>query len=244
MVLTWGEPMTNPQLEKYISYCKEKNIIISLVTAIDSKNYIEKIEKYIEAGLNEIMISLEWPEKIHDVLIQKQWAYKQIIKILFLLQQKKYPQLKVIIHSNINALNYKYLPKFIDHILNNFDIIFNYHLQMLEPFGSAYKNKKILFKSYSELIEPIFENIDTIQYSNKIKFWRLPLCLVNQQHQSYISQTPQIFEEHDNQTELAWYEWTKFISEECTSCKKYKLCDGYFDYYVKEYWSKEIRPFL
>jgi MoaA/NifB/PqqE/SkfB family radical SAM enzyme len=51
--------MTNPQLEKYISYCKEKNIIISLVTAIDSKNYIEKIEKYIEAGLNEIMISLE-----------------------------------------------------------------------------------------------------------------------------------------------------------------------------------------
>jgi hypothetical protein len=51
--------MTNPQLEKYISYCSKKNIVISLVTAIDSKNYTEKIESYIKAGLNEIMISLE-----------------------------------------------------------------------------------------------------------------------------------------------------------------------------------------
>jgi hypothetical protein len=51
--------MTNPQLHEYISYCKNKNIIISLVTAIDSIKYLQKIEKYIDAGLNEIMISLE-----------------------------------------------------------------------------------------------------------------------------------------------------------------------------------------
>lgn len=243
VVLTWWEPMTNPKLDEYISYCKNKNIIISLVTAIDSKNYLQKIEQYIHAGLNEIMISLEWPEKIHDALIQKKWAYKQIIETLYYLNTLNNSQIKVIIHSNINAVNYKYLVSFIKHILNNFPCIFNYHLQMLEPFGSAYQNKKILFKSYSELIEPIFKNIDTIQSKHKIKFWRLPLCLVWKNNQSYISQTPQIFEEHNNQTELAGYEWTKYQSNICKKCSKYKICDGFFDYYIKEYWTKEIIPF-
>jgi hypothetical protein len=41
---------------------------------------------------------------------------------------------------------------------------------MLEPFGSAYVNKKILFKKYSELIKPIFENIENIPDKQKIKF--------------------------------------------------------------------------
>ena len=243
VVLTWWEPMTNPKLDEYISYCKNKNIIISLVTAIDSKNYLQKIEQYIHAGLNEIMISLEWPEKIHDTLIQKKWAYKQIIETLYYLNILNKSQLKVIIHSNINAVNYKFLANFIKHILANFRCIFNYHLQMLEPFGSAYENKKILFKNYSELIKPIFENIENIPDKQKIKFWRLPLCLVWEKNHKYISQTPQIFEEHNNQTELAGYEWTKYQSNLCKKCTKNKICDGFFDYYIKEYGTKEIIPF-
>ena len=92
-------------------------------------------------------------------------TYKKIMETLFYFKKQQVSSLKVIIHSNINALNYKYLPKFIDHILNNFDMIFNYHLQMLEPFGSALNNKKILFKSYSELIKPIFQYIDNIHHN-------------------------------------------------------------------------------
>jgi MoaA/NifB/PqqE/SkfB family radical SAM enzyme len=243
VVLTGGEPMSNNKLEEYIKYCSEKNIVVWLVTAIDSNNYIKKIEKYILSGLSEIMISLEWPEKIHEILTQNKWSYKRIIEILHYLEIHKNSWLKVIIHSNINAINYKFLPKFIDHILSNFRNIYNYHLQMLEPFWSAYKHKKILFKKYSTLIEPIFQKIEAITENNKIKFWRLPLCLVKEKDCKYISQTPEIYEEHDNETQLAWYEGTKYNSTKCKECREYSNCDGFFEYYIKEYGSNEIIPF-
>ncbi len=245
VVLTGGEPMSNNKLEEYIQYCSEKKILVWLVTAIDSNNYIKKIEKYILAGLSEIMISLEWPERIHDLLTKNTWAYRRILEVLYFLEKsyKKY-WVKVIIHSNINALNYKYISKFIKHILGNFPCIFNYHLQMLEPFGNAYKNKSILFNSYSQLIEPIFQEIDSIIDNYKIKFWRLPLCLVKSSHHKFISQTPQIYEEKDNQTTLAWYEEFQYQCDKCNTCSKSKSCDKFLEYYINEYWEKEIQPFL
>lgn len=244
VVLTGGEPMSNNKLEEYIKYCSERNIIVSLVTAIDSREYKNKIKNYINAWLSEIMISLEWPEKIHDILTQNQGAYKRIIDTLHYLNKNIESNLKVIIHSNINTLNYKFLPKFIHHILGNFHIIYDYHLQMLEPFWSAYKHKNILFKDYTTLIQPFFKEIDTIAFNYKIKFWRLPLCLVDEINHKYISQTPDIYEEHDDQTQLAWYEGTKFSAEECKKCKKQNLCDHFFEYYIKDYWTKEIKPFM
>lgn len=245
VVLTGWEPMSNSKLEEYITYWKNKWLVVWLVTAIDSRNYLKKIQWYLEAGLSEIMISLEGPEKIHDLLTKNNWAYRRILEVLYFLEksQKKY-WLKVIIHTNINALNYKFLPKFIEHILVNFSCIFNYHLQMLEPFGSAYKNKNILFKSYSQLIDPIFQEIDFITNNSKIKFWRLPLCLVKPSHHKFISQTPQIYEEHDDQTTLAGYQEFQYQSDKCNICSKSKSCDRFLEYYINEYSDKEIQPFL
>ena len=110
VVLTWGEPMMNPLLVEYIKYCAKNFVKIALVTAVDSSNYIEKINAYIDAGLSEIMFSLEWPEQIHDILVQEQGAFKRIIEVLTVLENKTHLHCRVIVQSNINKLNYKILP--------------------------------------------------------------------------------------------------------------------------------------
>lgn len=242
VVLTGWEPMMNPRLDEYIQYCSNKNILTGIVTAIDSRNYLEKIKTYLDSWLNELMISLEWPEKIHDYLVQESWAMRRILEVLDFL--KKYNSNgKIIIHTNINKLNYKYLPHFLDIILRNFPNIFTYHLQMLEPFGSAVKHKNILFEKYWILLKPLFEKIENISDNHKIKFWRLPLCLVDSKFHKYISQTPKIYENHQDETVLAGYQEHQYINQQCDICSKNTQCDKFLEGYIQEFWTWELQAF-
>lgn len=242
VVLTGWEPMMNPRLDEYITHCTNKNILTWIVTAIDSKNYLEKIGKYLDSWLNELMISLEWPEKIHDHLVQEDWAMKRILEVLQFVKKHK-SDCKIIIHTNINKLNYKYLPHFLDVILKNFPNIFTYHLQMLEPFGSAVKHQDILFEKYWILLKPLFEKIENISHNDKIKFWRLPLCLADTKFHKYISQTPHIYESHQEKTILAWYDEYQYQSKKCDTCSKNINCDKFLDWYVQTFWESELQPF-
>ncbi len=242
VVLTGWEPMMNPRLEEYISYCSSKNISTWIVTAIDSRNYLEKIEKYLKSGINELMISLEWPEKIHDHLVQENWAMRRILEVLDFVK-KWNTDCKIIIHTNINKLNYKHLPHFLDIILKNFPNIFTYHLQMLEPFGSAVKHQDILFEKYSTLLQPLFEKIENVTDNYKIKFWRLPLCLVDIKFHKYISQTPNIYENHQDETILAGYKEYQFQSKTCDNCSKNTQCDKFLEEYIQSFWTSELQAF-
>jgi MoaA/NifB/PqqE/SkfB family radical SAM enzyme len=90
------------------------------------------LEKMLKAGLSEIMFSLEGPEKVHDYLVQYEGAYKIILKSLYELSllKEKY-KFNLVINTNINLINYRFLPKFIIKILTYFKVDI-YHLQWLE----------------------------------------------------------------------------------------------------------------
>jgi MoaA/NifB/PqqE/SkfB family radical SAM enzyme len=243
IVLTGWEPLLNPNIEKYIKVCKSKNIFVSIVTAFEKSFSNEKLHELIKLWLDELMISLEWPEKIHDLLVREKWAYKNIMTNLFFLKNINREQLRVIIHSNINKVNHKSLSFFINKILNNFPFIFTYHIQMLEPYWNAFKNKKILFDKYSNLLKLFFNNFDSINLKNKIKFWRLPFCIVPEKYHFLISETPEIYENNDWNIEKWWYINTKYENIKCNKCNKNKICDKFFKYYIELYWASEIKPF-
>lgn len=242
VVLTGWEPMMNPRLDEYIMYCKQYNITTAIVTAIDQRDYIWKIWKYLDAGLDEIMISLEWPQKIHDCLVQESGAMRRIIEILDFLKRSK-TDCRVIIHTNINKLNYKYLPHFIDTILQNFPNIFTYHLQMLEPFGSAIIHQDILFEKYSILLSPLLSKIEWIHSNDKIKFGRLPFCLVEENFHKYISSTPKIYENENQNTFLAGYDQHQYKNQQCDRCKKNQNCDKFLQWYIEKFWNTELQAF-
>lgn len=244
VVLTWWEPLLNRKLLDYVTFCKQKNIKVWLVTAFDKNISQDFLKKIIDSWLDEIMISLEWIEKIHDFLVQENWAYKNIIENLYFLWKLKNINTKIIIHTNVNKVNYKILPFFVSKILQNFPFIFTYHIQMLEPFGNAYKNKNILFDNYSDLLEIFFKNFDNIFNNYKIKFWRLPFCIVPEKYHNIVSTTPKIYEKKDQNIVEWWYFGTKYLNIKCKNCKKFDICDWFFNYYIDMYWNSEITPFL
>lgn len=244
VVLTWWEPLLNKDIFKYISYCSERNITVSLVTAVIGELDILFFQSMVDYWLSEIMISLEGPSSIHDYLVQEEGAFKNIMKSLVYLWNINRKSLKVMIHTNINKVNYKYISTFCSSILWKFPFIHTYHFQMLEPHGSAFDNSKILFDKYSVLIQPLFSCISEIRSNSKIKFWRLPLCLVEEKYHRFISQTPRIFEQDKLSINEAGYLGMKHENRLCSSCSKLSQCDMFFTHYIDMFWTKEIQPYV
>lgn len=243
--LSWWEPLLNPKILDYIKFCKELNIDVSLVTAWEEWFWLEFIEKLIDSWLDELMISLEWNEQVHDLLTTKKGSYKNIINTLYLLKKIDRKQLKVIINTNINKINFKILPLFISKILENFSFISIYHIQILQPQWSALKNKNILFDKYTILLKPFMDYIDNIYLNDKIKFWRLPYCFVVEKHTKYLSKAMNNF-----YLDSSWSIYQKkviknrFVWDKCLKCSKLNICDLPYNEYIEMFWEYEINPII
>ncbi len=240
VVLTWWEPILNPNLIEYINFCKENNIYVSLVTAFEpylSENFIDSI---INSWLDELMLSIQWPEKIHDFLIKQKWSFKSQI---FLLNYLKYRpnKFRVILHTNINKFNYKVLPFFINKMFFLFPYISVYHIQALEYDWSAIKNKTILFDKYTTLFSVFFSKVSNIKNLDRIKFWRIPYCVVDQKYRFLIWNTPKTFNKRDwyYKQDMVYKEW--IYDEKCHGCKYYYSCDKFTNVYVEKFWDEEIQ---
>lgn len=240
--LSGGEPLLNPRLFDYIVFCKKLSIEVSLVTAWEKGFWNDFISQLIETWLDELMISLEWPELIHDTLTQKKWAYQNILQLLFYLKNIDRKNTKIIINTNLNKLNYQYLPAFITSILTNFSFISIYHIQILQPARNALKYQKILFEKYSFLIQPLLQKIKKIPYNEKITFWRLPFCFVEKKFYSHISKAMNNFYQE------SWMELkqkkiseTRYISSQCSNCVKSSVCDMPYKEYIEIFGEDEIK---
>ncbi len=243
VVLTWWEPLFNKNILEYIKIGTKNNTTMSLVTS-----WIEKLDKdflfkLLESWLSEIMFSLEWPEIIHDSIVKKKWAYKIILKALYELTLLKNKfNFKLIINSNINLINYKVLPSFIVSILNNFDINV-YHIQWLQLEWNAIKNEKILFWTYYKLLYYFNINSKIIKVKNKIKFWRIPFCVLNKDLHIAHTNTNYNIKIYTNK----WLSSTNYLNDKvilkkCKECIKLSNCELFFKYYIDKYWDFEINP--
>jgi MoaA/NifB/PqqE/SkfB family radical SAM enzyme len=243
IVLTWGEPLFNKNILEYIKIGVKNNTIMSLVTSWTEKLDKDFLFKLLESWLSEIMFSLEWPEVIHDNIVKKKWAYKIILKALYdLTFLKKKFNFKLIINSNINLINYKILPNFIVSILKNFNIDV-YHIQWLQLEWNAIKNEKILFWTYYKLLYYFNINRKIKKVKNKIKFWRVPFCVLNKDLHIAHTNTNYNIKIYNNK----WLSDTNYLNDKvilkkCKDCIKLSSCELFFKYYIDKYWSFEINP--
>jgi len=242
VVFTWWEPFLNSQLIEYINYAKKQWSKVSVVSAWIKNISEEFLWNLLETGLDEIMLSIEWTEFIHDLLVQQKWAFKDAIDLLVRLWKLERGGTKIIINTNINKINYKYLPDFISYILKTFPFIFLYHIQWLDPDGNAKKNSKILFESYEKLLKPFLNK--EIFFIEKIKFWRVPHCVFPLEKRSLLTNTHyEILSNYwDNIYINKYYMEDKYISDVCKSCKEFKNCELFFNRYIEMFWDSEINP--
>jgi len=85
----WGEPLLNKDIFKMISYAKQKRIFVNLST---NSNFLNKevIEKLIDSGLDELIISLDGASKETYQKYRKGGNFEKIIEsIRFLMGERK-----------------------------------------------------------------------------------------------------------------------------------------------------------
>ncbi|MCK4539543.1 radical SAM protein [Candidatus Parcubacteria bacterium] len=247
VVLSGGEPLLNKQLFFYIDFCKEFGVkTISLVSAWEDGFGDDFIKKLLEKGVNEIMLSIEGPQIIHDRLTRKTGSYRNVAIAFrrFYAYKMKY-NFRLIIHSNINKKNFKVLPLFTSEFLKKFPKIDCYHLQTLEPLGSALKGGKEIIPKYKEVVHLFSKYLDEYleKYKNKVRFGLLPYCTVKKKFFPLLGLRADVLL-HTERGEI-----TKSSSQEgkmkfsrCKECRMNYICDGIWVNYVKIYGDKEFQP--
>jgi len=247
VILSGGEPLLNPNLLLYIKLCKEYEVKdIGLVTAWEDGFDQSFAKKILLAGVNEIMLSIEGPRDIHDKLTQKKGSYFNIARAFrWFYQFKSIFDFKLIIHSNINKINYKVLPIFVCKFLEKYPNIDYYHLQTLEPLGNVLRFGKKILPQYIEIVDSFSDyfEIFLIKYKNKIKFDLWPYCVINKKYFPLLGlRTGAILYESNSELLDSLNLENKLKFDRCKKCRLNSLCDGVWENYVNIYGDQEFNP--
>jgi sulfatase maturation enzyme AslB (radical SAM superfamily) len=247
VVLSGGEPLLNKELLSYIDLAKEFNVsTISLVSSWESGFGAKFIKKLLDSGVNEVMLSIEGPSEIHDILTRRDGSYKNIAEAFryFYAYKRKY-DFRLIIHSNINKINVSILPIFVSRFLKKFPRIDCYHLQTLEPLGSALLAKEKILPRYSEVVEFFSPYLDSFieNHSNIVRFGLLPYCMIQKKYFPLLGlRADVLLPQRNGEMVKSYSSEGKIKLKSCLECKMSNICDGIWENYLKIYDKEEFIP--
>jgi len=136
-----GEPFIHPHIFGIFQYLKDNGFKYAVTTNLALLND-EKIEKLLEIGVNDLRISLDGPEKVHDKIRNIPGTFNKVMTNLRKIQKdprgKKIP---VRFNSVICPDNIEHLEKMVD-IAKEFNAHMSFqHLMFIdEPHAIANKN--------------------------------------------------------------------------------------------------------
>lgn len=159
LAYAFTEPLVYPHLVESLKYASEKKLFTTITT--NALTLSNKADLLVDAGLNEIYISLDGPEEIHnDIRGHKKSFQKAIEGIQKLKANKNCPKIAVI--CAITQWNIGYLKELISKLLEvKVDEIGFMHTQFITNEMSNSHNESIWGINY-----PIKDsNVDLIDFS-------------------------------------------------------------------------------
>ncbi|RMF94391.1 MAG: radical SAM protein, partial [Candidatus Schekmanbacteria bacterium] len=126
--ITGGEPFIRKDIIDILSYCSKKSFSLGLLsngTLIDD----EKAEKLVSLGVNNLQVSIEAGEEIHNKIRNQPNAFKLLLKALDRVNYEKEKQRKskpiITFCCTISSLNAPYLSTLLD-IAERYEAEVNY----------------------------------------------------------------------------------------------------------------------
>lgn len=180
--ILWWEPiLIFEDLLKIIKICKKYKIKIDFPTNASLLN-IEKIDKLVNAWLDNFTFSIDFPDIFHDKWRNLEWAFEKIIYFTNYLKQKN---IKVQWNTVVWKFNYKNIKDFEKLYIesspdvHNFIWIENHWWSSLDNLISLEEKNNILknLKEF-EIKQNIKINKNWFQEYNNI-FWKCYLVLKN-----------------------------------------------------------------
>ncbi len=86
--ITGGEPSIHPNIEDIVEYSAKKGLAPTLITNGQRPDVLERL---IERGLNDVLISIHAIGEKYDDVVQKKGAFKKIEESISLFIRKKFP---------------------------------------------------------------------------------------------------------------------------------------------------------
>lgn len=239
---TGGEPTLYKRLKDIIAIAKKigfkKKVLITNGRRLSNKEYCEKI---INAGIDEVVISLDGQNKeLAEAATRTPDSFKQLIKAIENIKRKKLPFGSTIV---ITILNYKSIPLIIEKAIDLGSDFVN--IQFLLPFVED-KNvpcrrlPKQIIPSYNEVLPYLKKGLDKYGNKKKIKVHFIPFC--------YMTGYEKYLDEECNKSDrmIINYKGYKYNmgehlkkgSEKMSKCKKCEYedkCNGIYSSYKKEF---------
>lgn len=159
LAYAFTEPLVYPHLVKSLKYANEKKLYTTLTT--NALTLFHKADALVDSGLNEIYVSLDGPEKIHNEIRGHKKSFQKAIEgIIKLKSHKNCPKISVI--CAITQWNIGYLNELISKLLEvEVDEIGFMHTQFITTKMSNSHNESIWGIDY-----PIKDsNVDIIDFS-------------------------------------------------------------------------------
>ena len=153
------EPLVYPHLEESLVYAKEKNIKTSITT--NALTLRQKAKAIVAGGLNELFISLDGPQEIHNQIRGHQKSFQKAIEgieEIFALN----PQQTIEIYCVITEWNIGYLKEFADFFKKYPLKRIGFMHTNFTPQSIADSHNEIWFNSYPATAS----NIDEINIEN------------------------------------------------------------------------------
>jgi len=179
-----GEPTLHPQLGRIIAYASKKG----LYSEITTNGFIlrDKVKELVDAGIGAIVVSIDGPEEIHDLVRGRKNAYARAIdSIIELNKIKRRPH--VAISTTVSPINWKSLPEFFKKVevlikTRRIDYVMIRHMQNIlgkrnfEEYNREF-GKEMFYAELNEYEDMDFDSIDMeklhqlVTWSNKAFPW-------------------------------------------------------------------------
>jgi radical SAM protein with 4Fe4S-binding SPASM domain len=108
------EPSVYPFLMESLHHAKSKNIFTSLTT--NALQLTKQADEFIEAGLNELSISLDGPPEIHNLIRGNKQSFEKAIAGIEKIFSNKNNKIKVSVFCAITEWNIGHLAEFLNHL--------------------------------------------------------------------------------------------------------------------------------
>lgn len=217
VVFSWWEATLDPNILKYIDYCKN-NWFIDIRVHTNWITFSDKtiLDKYIKTWMTGIILSIHWYWKIHDFLVWKKWWFDMIKKTLLNLSEIKKDNNKFVIDTNtvLTRFNYSNLV-LLFKFLNYFPITRSQIVQLYSLYLFDIKEKEKLYISYYKFHNEIWKIFDI---NKNFTLENFPFCKVNKKYWDLIIKR----QKYNN--EAYWNMWEWFEESDCTYLEECKTC--------------------
>lgn len=164
LAYAFTEPLVYPHLIESLYYANSKNLHTTITTnALTLKNKAEKIN---DAGVNEIFISLDGPQDIHNEIRGHKKSFQKAVEGIELLNQNKSKKPKISVICAITEWNIGHLKELIESLKHlEIDEIAFMHTQFITKKSISLHNQtpwSVLYPAHDSNMDMIdLTNIDT-----------------------------------------------------------------------------------